>query len=114
MVVCAGILERVVEPRTFTGLGVSLWWAVSTVGTVGYGDYTPHTAAGRIVGGGTILLSMALIPTITSLIVAALVTRVQRERGHSEIVHYEEIARRLAAIEERLGQTSGGRPGDRS
>jgi voltage-gated potassium channel len=110
IVVCAAILERVVEPKTFTGIGVALWWAVSTVGTVGYGDYTPHTAAGRIVGGATILLSMALIPTITSLVVAGLVTRVQRERGNSDIARYEEIARRLAAIEERLGQA----PDDRS
>ena len=114
MVVCAAILERLVEPKTFTGIGVSLWWAVSTVGTVGYGDYTPHTAVGRIVGGATILLSMALIPTITSLVVAGLVTRVQRERGNSEVAHYEDIARRLAAIEERLGLTRDDTPGDRS
>jgi voltage-gated potassium channel len=114
IVVCAAILERLVEPKTFTGMGVALWWAVSTVGTVGYGDYTPHTPAGRVIGGATILLSMALIPTITSLVVAGLVTRVQRDRGNSEVAHYEDIARRLAAIEERLGQTPGAAPDDRS
>jgi voltage-gated potassium channel len=114
IVVCAAILERLVEPETFTSMGIALWFAVSTVGTVGYGDYTPHTSSGRLVGGATILLSMALIPTITSLVVAGLVTRLQRERGNSEVAHYEDIARRLAAIEERLGQSSGGAPDDRS
>jgi hypothetical protein len=42
------------------------------------------------------------------------VTRVQRDRGTSEVAHYEDIARRLAAIEERLGQTPGAAPDDRS
>ena len=43
MIVGAAILERIVEPETFTSMGVALWWAVSTVGTVGYGDIVPHT-----------------------------------------------------------------------
>ena len=114
MVVGAAILERIVEPETFTSMGVALWWAVSTVGTVGYGDITPHTTAGRIVGGATILLSMALIPTITSLVVAGLVTRVQRDRGNNEMAHYEDLARRLAEIEGRLRETPGAAPDDRS
>lgn len=114
MVVCAAILERLVEPKTFTGIGIALWWAVSTVGTVGYGDITPHTTAGRIVGGATILLSMALIPTITSLVVAGLVTRVQRDRGNNEMAHYQDLAARLAAIEERLRDKPGAARDDRS
>ena len=114
IIVGAAILERIVEPETFTGIGIALWWAVSTVGTVGYGDIVPHTKAGRIVGGGTILLSMALIPTITSLVVAGLVTRVQRDRGNNEMAHYEDLARRLAEIEGRLRETPGAAPDDGS
>jgi len=49
------------------------------VATVGYGDFVPHTGIGRAVAAGTIVFSMALIPTVTSLIVAALVTKVQRQ-----------------------------------
>src|SRR4051794_4230137 len=68
----AALAARLVEPHEFTSYGVALWWAVVTVGTVGYGDYVPHTFAGRVVGSVTIVVSMALIPTVTSLIVAAL------------------------------------------
>jgi voltage-gated potassium channel Kch len=102
IVVLAAVLERLAEPHTFTGMGLALWWAVVTVATVGYGDYTPHTPIGRLVGAATILFSMALIPTVTALVVAALVTKVQRQRGVDEADHLSEIARRLEAIEERL------------
>jgi voltage-gated potassium channel len=107
IVVCAAVLERLAEPDTFTSIGIALWFAISTVGTVGYGDYTPHTGLGRLIAGGTILFSMALIPTITSLVVAALVTRVQRERGTSDAARLEEISQRLAAMEQRLAQVPG-------
>src|SRR5262249_35150221 len=95
VMVSAAVLERLVEPKTFTGIGVSLWWAVVTVGTVGYGDYVPHTARGRIVASGTILFSMALIPTVTSIVVAALVSPGPRDRDTRE-------GDRLAALQEQL------------
>jgi hypothetical protein len=57
---------------------------------------------------------MALIPTITSLVVAGLVTRVQRDRGNNEMAHYEDLAQRLAAIEDRLRETPRAPPEDRS
>ena len=102
LVVAAAVLERLAEPKTFRGMGAALWWAVVTVGTVGYGDYVPHTPLGRLVGGGTIHFAMALIPTVTSLVVAGLVTKTQRERGTSDAARLDEIAQRLAAIEAQL------------
>jgi voltage-gated potassium channel Kch len=98
----AAFLERLAEPHEFTSFGVALWWAVVTVATVGYGDYVPHTVPGRLVASGTILFSMALIPTVTSIVVAALVARIQRERGMHEQARLDSIDERLAAIEAML------------
>ena len=98
----AALLARLVEPEEFTSYWVALWWAVVTVGTVGYGDYVPHTGAGRAVAAGTIVLSMALIPTVTSLIVAALIGKLQREQQATQLARLDEISERLEAIERRL------------
>jgi voltage-gated potassium channel len=102
LIFLAAFWIHLVEPSTFPNYGISLWWSVVTVGTVGYGDVVPHSVAGRIAGATTIILTIALIPTITSLVVSALVEHRTRMRQSSDAVTLEEIAQRLAAIEARL------------
>ncbi|WMV68595.1 ion transporter [Escherichia albertii] len=55
VLIVAGTLMYAVEGATngFNSLGTSVYWAIVTVTTVGYGDITPHTDAGRIVGKRT-------------------------------------------------------------
>ena len=96
-VLVAGALERIVEPDTFTSLGLAYWWAVTTVTTVGYGDVVPEDPPGRIVAGLLMLTGLALIPTLTSVIVSTLLAKQRRE----ELEHLEETLKR---IEERLEQ----------
>jgi voltage-gated potassium channel len=73
-------LARLVEPETFTSFGAACWWAVQTVSTVGYGDDVPVTVAGRVVATFVMLFGLALVPAITSIVVAILIGRVQDER----------------------------------
>ncbi len=40
--------------------GQALWWVFATMSTVGYGDFYPVTAAGRIVGAFTMMLGIGL------------------------------------------------------
>jgi voltage-gated potassium channel Kch len=98
LVVVAGLLARLVEPQTFTSVGLSYWWAVTTVTTVGYGDIVPHTVPGRIIGAALMLLGVSLIPTLTSVIVSTLVSK----RNRSTVDRLEEERRELAAALGRL------------
>ncbi len=104
LVVAAGILARIVEPETFSSIGSGLWWSVVTVGTVGYGDIVPHTVAGRFIASVTILFSLAFIPTVTSLVVAALVRRQQEAQIATLDARLTEIIDRLGAIETDLSR----------
>ncbi|SME99266.1 voltage-gated potassium channel [Tistlia consotensis] len=54
------LLERGAQPTVFSSIPQSLWWAIVTMATVGYGDMTPVTALGRLVGGFTMLLGIAM------------------------------------------------------
>ncbi|MEZ5098407.1 MAG: potassium channel family protein [Thermoleophilia bacterium] len=65
LVLAAAAIERLVEPATFTSYGRAVWWAVVTVGTVGYGDVIPTSPAGRSVAALLILFSLALVPILT-------------------------------------------------
>jgi voltage-gated potassium channel len=104
LVLVAGLLERLVEPETFTSLGLAYWWAVTTVTTVGYGDVVPESPGGRIVASGLMLTGLALIPTLTSLIVSTLISK-RREGEQERIIQMErESAELMARIEERLAR----------
>lgn len=107
LVLLSGLLERLVEPETFTSLGLAYWWAVMTVTTVGYGDIVPVSPSGRIVASLLMLTGLALIPTLTSLIVATLVskrTRIQQDEMDEQGMEHAEALKR---IEARLEQIAG-------
>lgn len=95
LVLIAGGLVRVVEGETFTSLGLSYWWAIETVTTVGYGDIVPITVSGRIVASLLMLTGIALIPTLTSVIVSTLLAK-QRDEDQ------ERLEAMLTRVEERL------------
>lgn len=79
--------------------GDSLWWAVTTVTTVGYGDTFPVTPAGRGVAAFLMLAGISLFGVLTANVAAFFVEK-QEADGTSEKL--DEVLRSLTAIEERL------------
>lgn len=64
--VAAAIVKRVEGPPTFAGYGESLWWAMVTVTTVGYGDMVPQTTPGRVVAVLLMLMGIGLLGTVAA------------------------------------------------
>lgn len=62
----------------FTSLMVSIYWAVVTMTTVGYGDITPHTAVGRVLASLLILIGYTIIAIPTGILTAHMTQIVQR------------------------------------
>ena len=53
-------VEKDHQPEAFSSLPSSMWWAVVTLTTVGYGDVVPVTAAGKLLGAMIALIGIAL------------------------------------------------------
>lgn len=62
-----------------TSFGDALWWACSTVTTVGYGDRYPVTTEGRFVGVALMIVGIALVGSVTAAVAAWFVSNVQDE-----------------------------------
>ena len=63
--------ENEVQPENFKSIFHSMWWAVATLTTVGYGDVYPVTLGGRIFTSLVIFLGLGLIAIPTGLIASS-------------------------------------------
>lgn len=64
----------------FTSLAASVYWAVVTLTTVGYGDIVPHTPLGRLLTSVLILLGYSIIAVPTGILTAYMSQELQRNR----------------------------------
>jgi voltage-gated potassium channel len=69
--------ERNAQDANITNLGDALWWATTTVTTVGYGDHFPVTTTGRFVAVALMLMGIALVGSITAAVAAWLISNVE-------------------------------------
>jgi voltage-gated potassium channel len=97
----AAVLERLIDPA-FDTFPQALWFAVTTVSTVGYGDYVPESGAGRVVASALMLTGLGLIPLITSVAVSILVAQRSRETREEELRDLSQILERLDSLDRRL------------
>jgi voltage-gated potassium channel len=74
IVLIAGALMYVVEGEEngFTSIPVSIYWAVVTLSTVGFGDIVPHTVLGRFLASALMLLGYAIIAVPTGIVTVEL------------------------------------------
>ena len=75
------ITERDVPTSNIKSFGDGLWWAVTTVTTVGYGDKFPTTSMGRVLAVGLMLVGISLMGVITASVAAWFVKMSQDEPG---------------------------------
>lgn len=80
-----------------------VWWAVTTVTTVGYGDIKPDTDAGRIIAMIVMLVGIGFVAILTAG-AAERFMRARREREDHMAAQLDEIVARLDAMERRSQQ----------
>ncbi len=82
----------------------ALWWSLTTVTTVGYGDFFPVTPKGRMVGGVLMIFGIALYATFTAFISARIMEIKQRheeeevDATHAEVKLLREEIRELRGM----------------
>lgn len=79
LIVVGGVLFSLLEGHS---LGDGLWWAVVTTTTVGYGDYYPVTAPGKVVGAVLMVLGIGVLGGFTATLATFIIEhRSKKDRG---------------------------------
>jgi voltage-gated potassium channel len=84
--------EADAQPSEFGSIPRSLWWAVATLTTVGYGDAVPVTALGRLLSSIVAVVGIALIALPTGRLAAAFSDAMQRQRRDAKEASAEAVA----------------------
>jgi len=87
VVIVLGTVMYVVEgpQHGFTSIPVSIYWAITTMTTVGFGDIAPHTNLGRAVSSIVMLLGWGILAVPTGIVTAELTTRSLSGLGLSRV-----------------------------
>ncbi|HEY1361102.1 MAG TPA: cyclic nucleotide-gated ion channel [Xanthobacteraceae bacterium] len=72
------LVERDVQPDKLGTIPDAMWWAIVTLGTIGYGDVVPATTLGRIVATGTIFIGLVMVALPIGIIATAFAEAIHR------------------------------------
>lgn len=117
VVFLSALAVRLLDSREFPTYGLSLWWAVQTATTVGYGDITPADTIGRIIGGIVMLGGISFLAIVTAAVTSVFVARAQREtrpvvdpEWQNVRASLDDLAARLDRIERAVGAAPADHP----
>jgi voltage-gated potassium channel len=72
------LAEGKVQPEKLGTIPDALWWAIVTIGTIGYGDVVPVTAIGKLIATGTIFVGLVLMALPIGIIATAFSEQIHR------------------------------------
>ena len=77
---CIYYIEHTAQPNVFSSIPASLWWALVTLTTVGYGDAVPVTALGKIFGGLITIMGICFYALPAGILSSSYTTQMQLKR----------------------------------
>lgn len=88
---CMYSLEHEAQPQVFSNAFSGIWWSVSTLLTVGYGDIYPITTLGKLFGIVITFLGVGMVAIPTGIISAGFVDQYSRIKRLSEYANESDI-----------------------
>ena len=72
------VVERHVQPEKFGTIPDAMWWAIVTLGTIGYGDVVPVTPLGRVIAATTIFAGLIMVALPVGIVATAFANEIHR------------------------------------
>lgn len=108
------LIEHKLQPEHFGSIPEAMWWAMTTLTTVGYGDVVPITPLGKIFGGLITIVGMGMVALPAGILASGFAEQIHRRRSiyQERLAHFlgdgivsksEKLS--LELLRERLGLT---------
>ena len=105
--VVAGAAQATFDSHEFPSMWDGVWWATSTITTVGYGDVTPHTDSGRVIAIFMMVSGIGFVALLTAAVAERFI-RDERESDVSIERHLINVTEELRQIRRRLDRLEAG------
>ena len=86
------LCEHAVQPEKFSSIPETMWWALITLTTVGYGDASPITAMGKVIGALTAIMGVVTVALLTGIVANAFAHQVAERKARFEAEIKEALA----------------------
>lgn len=77
---CAYYAEAGVQPEKFGSIPDAIWWSIITLTTVGYGDVSPITPLGKVIGVFTAFAGVCTVAVLTGIVAASFANQLARKK----------------------------------
>lgn len=97
--------ERAAPDAHITSFGLAVWWAMTTITTVGYGDMYPVTTTGRVMASLMMIGGISLVGSITATIASWIVQTVSdddQQQDAATAAHIDQLRGEIAELRELL------------
>jgi len=105
--VITGVVAHLIDRKDFPSFGVGIWWAVVTLGTVGYGDVVPHTAWGRVLGTVVIIFGVTFISFLVAIVTSLFTDASRAAEQQAQDARHAETMDLLRQLKARLETLEG-------
>jgi len=72
------LLEHKTQPEVFSSIPHAMWWGLATLTTVGYGDVTPVSVAGKVFGGFIMILGIGMFAMPAGILATAFANEIRK------------------------------------
>lgn len=76
-------VEHAAQPDKFSSIPATMWWGVTAMTTVGYGDIHPITPLGKFLGGIAAIVGIGVFALPTGILVSGFNEHIRLQKGHS-------------------------------
>jgi voltage-gated potassium channel len=94
-------VEHDMQPEKFSSIPAAMWWSIITLTTVGYGDVSPMTPVGQVVGAITALMGVCTLALLTGIVTNSFSAQLSKKKHIFEMAVLRALADGLISESER-------------